>query len=274
MNLDNIFLEYLEALGDPIAWHDDKLHVSDLGMCHRMVMLRLLGGAEVVPVSDDERRRTLSMFYLGNHEHEMVYKALERKGMLIDKETKIIGLPDGWRGRLDAVIEDGNGPRILDVKTKKYLAKRATYPPYNNALQVATYHIYMKKHYGLKQSPILYYIQRDLDHHFGIIAEVDVNEETENHVRSEMSLLDSYRNKLPDLPPTMEKVMKYDKKTGVVSLLGHHYCHPNWCDYFMTACKPDMEEEILATINDFSIVLTDAGKKMEEEVFEFIRTET
>src|SRR5574343_13933 len=148
-DIDYIIGDYLASVNGqpPIRWSEARevwdegvLHVSDLNACPRQVALRLRG-FPAAPRPPQEARK----FVLANFQHELLYRAFDWYGILIDKEIPV-PMPDGWTGTADMVIDefhdkssvDGGTVNVGDSKNpvagaKKYLAD---YPRHEDILQV------------------------------------------------------------------------------------------------------------------------------------------
>ena len=271
--LDDLFLTHVQhsERGDH-TWADDLLHVSDLCSCPRAVGLRILGEAKRNIVGEELRKKSYR-YYLANWLHEECFTAWGEAGILVEKEVSIRGyLPPGWTGRFDAIIDYLGGRRIIDVKTKEYIGKTAQFPDIKHMAQIACYHMFIGEAWHLTANPILYYIQRNLQHHEAQECTVDITENTEYFVREEMKKLEEARASLPDLAPILQRTIKHTGKKVKgnymeISAVTNKSCTTEWCDYSGGSCEADVGEDLVAWRNGDDWVLTDEGQATYEAPF-------
>jgi len=281
MTLDDMLLEHvLFHTQRSHSWDDDLLHISDIGQCPRMTMLRLMG-EQKREVFGEEKRKKQYMFYLANWLHDECYAAWGEQGILIEKECSIRGyLPPGWTGRFDAVIDYEGGFRIADVKTKAYIGKTAQFPQLKHMFQVAAYHMFLRDDWKLTLNPLLFYIQRDLQHFDARECAVDVTASTEAYVMSKMNELEAARADLPNLPNILPRMIKYTGKKvkgqyAEISACTNHDCTSEWCDYSGATCCPDVGEDLIAWRNGDEWCFNDdpMSELYRNDVLEFLEKE-
>jgi CRISPR/Cas system-associated exonuclease Cas4 (RecB family) len=273
LGLDEMLLEHvLHRDKGAHGWEDRLLHISDIGSCPRAAAYRLLG-TPTREIFGEELRKKKYMYYLANWLHDECFSAWGEAGILVEKECSIRGLlPMWWAGRFDAIIDYDGGERIIDVKTKAYIGKTAQFPQTKHMFQVAAYHMFVAKEYSLKKNPMLFYIQRDLQHIEARECVVDVTDNAREYITSQMKELEAARDNLPELPKILPRKIKYTGK----KVHGHHMdvsactnndCTSEWCDYSGGPCEPDVGEDLIAWRNGEDWVLTDEGEDLYKDSF-------
>lgn len=127
-------------------WASDTLHISELGYCSRMQMLRLSGAKPKVKNSltaaNDE-----FMWWFGNRCQWLSYEAMDWAGILHSCEQSVYDPP--WSGRYDALFyPDYRSEELVgfDQKTTrpKAYAYAYSYPKESHILQVTGYSLKVK----------------------------------------------------------------------------------------------------------------------------------
>jgi hypothetical protein len=213
-------------------WDRSLLHASDVGGCPRAAMYRLLGTPEK-PRGAKSKANRIVMFWAGFHFHYLTYSALSWAGILVAHERPV-ELPDGWTGTLDAEIAQGDKTFVFDEKTvlPNMLNYRYSLPKAPNCLQLAVYGDTISNYHGLieytdragsndpEECPV------DLSEY---VAEKD----------ERMSALESWRDNLPELPPTLDQTYaSHYTRDGDNMVLKTISVETPWscgyCDYHLT----------------------------------------
>jgi len=257
-------------------WSDKTLHISELGKCPRMQMLRLLGApkkkrSEEATANDD------LMFYQGNMIHALSVGACDWSGILVSYEQGLPGLPDGWSGHYDLIYDDRAAytTPVRDFKTVR-----------QNAFEWA--YEWPKPE---EQAQIRGYIRFLPDVEYGEVEHIDrgganppqVHRVDANNawVDARIAQLNDWREQIdgavwgPEvldyLPPVLERNFKitYRKMPGELLHKWANIWYQNnwqcgWCDYLHgkenkktgewwihpdSPCKPDMQPKVLIAKN-------------------------
>jgi hypothetical protein len=185
-------------------WNPDAIHASDVGGCPRAAMYRLRGEPEKPRSAKSKANRTV-MFWAAYRFHFLGYSALNWAGLLMGHELDV-GMPEGWAGRADALIQvtPDSEPILYDMKTvlpnalKKY---RWDHPKDKNCMQVYEY----GKQLGIHKALIEYTDRAGSER--PELCEIDLDEWADEATYRELEL-ESYRDHLPELPPILEPVLK------------------------------------------------------------------
>lgn len=290
-DLDFLINDYLESVNGrpPIEWSDareawdrDILHVTDLNACPRAVAYRLRGEKEEPRGPQDSRK-----FVLANFQHELIYRALDFGGKLIDKEVPV-PLPDGWTGTADCIVtgfydSDVDSVNVGDSKNpvagaKKYISE---YPKREDIRQVSVYSRFLDEKYPeleYQDEGQVFYLPLggasrwvptrfelfDRDH---LIAEMDA-----------LTLL--VRESLPDPLPLglyWNNRRLYTRKDGSTTVSGDIMHGTDWrCRYCRYEC-PNREaaenpERLCRTSSKGLENLTTLGRHMADEIEDFVRS--
>lgn len=290
-DIDYIIGDYLASVNGqpPIRWSEARevwdegvLHVSDLNACPRQVALRLRG-FPAAPRPPQEARK----FVLANFQHELLYRAFDWYGILIDKEIPV-PMPDGWTGTADMVIDefhdkssvDGGTVNVGDSKNpvagaKKYLAD---YPKPEDILQVSVYSAFLPEIYreleGQTEGQVFYLplggASRGLSTRFPLVPKVEVMEK--------MRDLEAVRDDIPDPLPLKVFITnrrEYTRKDGTTTVSGNLYHGTDWrCSYCRYECpnrKAADEPVFLGKTGTKGLSeLTSAGHRLSAEIGEFL----
>lgn len=289
-DIDLTINDYLESVGGrpPIRWSDareswdnDILHVTDLNACPLAVAKRLRGEAQE-PRAPQESRK----FVLANFQHELLYRALDWLGVLVDKEVPV-PLPDGWSGTADMVLSEfydeedcGVKENVADSKNpvagaKDYLA---SYPKPDDIRQVSVYSAFLGEIYpGLEDQTEgqVFYLplggaSRGKETRFVLLSK--------NAVLEAMRSLERVRSEVPEpLPLTIfwQNRRVYVRKDGSSSVSGSLYHGTDWrCRYCRYACpnrKVAEEPHLLCKTGSKGVSdLTDLGKRMTDDISDFL----
>lgn len=290
-DIDWVINDYLEAVGGqpPIrwseareTWDDDKLHVTDLTKCPRQVALRWRRAPQDKRPPQDARK-----FVLANFQHELLYRAFDWLGILIDKEVPV-PMPDGWSGTADMIVNefydkldaDHGTVNVGDSKNpvagaKKYLRK---YPQPEDVLQVSTYSAFLPTIYreleGQTEGQVFYLplggASKGLSTRFPLL--------TKDEVCAKMLDLERVREDIPDPLPLrvfMTNRREYKRKDGTTTVSGTLYYGTDWrCSYCLFACPNRQlakEPEYLGKSGSGGFTdVQSMGRKLSDEVEEFL----
>jgi hypothetical protein len=244
-----------------LPWAPEKLHLSDLGMCPRMQMLRILGTEKKYETPGKAANDAL-MFALGYFVHHLSYAAFDWAGMLIDFEGLVPELPEPWTGHYDALLTDEEAgiEYLWSGKTTRPNAFKSGYrysfPKGNHRLQDGGYLAHLEGVRGAvieyidrggTNTPLTYWVPRK-----PVTAEA----------LAFMSRMEECYDLLPELPDMLprELVPHYRKRNNQdiydLDWVGEEQSWQcGWCDYLYASqdrktkewqiaatspCKPDM----------------------------------
>ena len=220
-----------------------RLFLSDIGKCPREVAYRLME-AERDHETEQEKINKTIMFDLAERIERNVIDALDAEGMLIAEQLDI-EMPDrtNWGGRLD-ILADYYGRRVIEVKSKypgafKYdLTTKYIWEHH----QARSYDHYCHDGYGLTAEPLLSYWDRGGQN---TPQEVLVAVEWASTCQ-EMDVLDDTRERLPELPERLGKVLNLKNWYKDLILEPDGRCKRPYCKYTET-CKQDMSTSCMAS---------------------------
>ena len=256
----------IECYFNADPWEEDKLHISDLGKCPRMQMLRLNHAPKKKRDAETLANEAL-MFMQGNWIHALTVGAADWAGILITYEQELPGLPPGWTGHYDMIWDNrlANMAVAWDGKSVRPNAFNYAYtwPKLPNKLQMQGYLKYLTEvaygdveyiDRGGSNPPQLFEITRD-------------NEAVENIMFDlEMWNADRTRRIGPILPPVLEPTytVSYTKvRNELVHRISSVFYGPQWdcewCDYLhgvqdkktkswyvsdKSPCRPEMPTKV------------------------------
>jgi hypothetical protein len=259
-------------------WQPDLLHASEIGGCPRASMYRLSHEDEK-PRSESSKANRAIMFWSGYRLHYLTYSALNAAGLLVSHE-QAVPLPDGWTGRLDALIQTASDslPILYDCKTVLPNALKYSYdmPKDKDCLQLGVY-AYALNHTsdGVKEG-IIEYVDRAGSNSPLECYPIDLTN-WRGEAQVAMAALEKARDELPYLPEILPPVYvgSYWKRRGenYRDLKTISY-QPDWrcsyCDYHLhlkdtgthseSSCKPFFEKpEEVASFKRGSLVSVKHG---------------
>ena len=244
------------------VWRDDTLHISELGRCPRMQMLRLQGAPKKVRSWDALSNEAL-MFWQGNMIHALTVGAMDWAGILKGYEQNLPDLPEGWTGHYDAIWEDRDTQIDIAWDGKTVRSNNFNYwyswPKLKDRLQMQGYLRFLPTvHYGQVE-----YIDRGGSNPpqvKDIVSDRKTVDETMQRLNNWRSIMDD------ELPPKLEPEfsLTYRKVTNEpLHLISGIYYGPQWecewCDYLHgvqdkktkhwtifpeTACNPEMPDKV------------------------------
>lgn len=288
-DIDFIINDYLGSVNGrpPIRWSDaretwdaDVLHVTDLNACPRAVGLRLRHEKQE-PRPPQESRK----FVLANFQHELLYRALDWAGVLIDKEIPV-PLPDGWSGTADMVLsefhdKDGPAVHVADSKNPVGGAKKcfADYPKVEYIRQVSVYAYFLSEIYkelAEQTEGQAFYLplggaSRGLSVRFALMTGSEILYEME-------AFEDEVRESVPGPLPLKlfwQKRRVYERKDGTKTISGTIAHGTDWrCRHCRFSC-PNREvadnPEILCKSGKNGLSdLTSKGRHMVDDIQRFL----
>jgi hypothetical protein len=223
---------------DPGAFEEHTpsglLRATDVGKCPRAVAYRLLKTPKK-PRSASAAANREVMMWAAYRFHFLTYSALNWAGILVEHEYEV-PLPDGWIGRSDALIRNGDDLWRFDEKTVLPNALqnyRYDHPKAKDCLQLATYDLPEPLGRGLIEYTDRAGSNRPEE------CEIDL-EKWGTKVPPLMVALEAMRDSLPELPPMLDPTYQahYSKGQGGRMWLSTIDCVTPWdcsyCDYHLT----------------------------------------
>jgi hypothetical protein len=268
LSLSTLVAAYINKDKEEKERDPERLFLSDIGKCPREVAYRMLQ-TKKDPRTPQEDINSSIMFDLAERIERNLIDTLDYEGLLIAEQDDVI-MPDreNWGGRFD-IIADYNGRRVIEVKSvypgafNYDLVER--YPQHHH--QANAYDHYCYEVYELDAPPLLSYWDRGGQN---TPQEVDV-QWTWYQTMVEMDRLDLTRDKLPELPNRLGKVMNLKSWYKDIILEPDGRCKKPYCKYTET-CKQNMSTSCMASREnvDSPWVMKKAAKGNEEQLAEFM----
>jgi hypothetical protein len=282
--LEELHGRYLRAVETPHP-SSTNLRFSEMGSCPRKLALRWRG-APRRPESPLRTYERLRMFESANYQHDLLGKALDHFGVLLQAEVDMGSLlPEGVSGRPDYLVDmekylrlgdpDGQyapGNSIWELKTPdpRVADNPERTPRHEDILQVMIADVLGREAFELTYNPRLIVAVaggKGPMYVFEIPREV-----YEGEAKALVEFYLAERTKVladPDyLPAKMEPVAQMKGTTKVVEA-AHWNCNVTWCPYCYWSCRPiEPDEVVLAErprrrkgqVEEPDFALTEAGQ--------------
>ena len=243
MTLSTLVAEYINKDKEEKKRDPERLFLSDIGKCPREVAYRMLG-TKKDPRTPQEDINSTIMFDLAERIENNLIQTMRYNGMLIAEQGDVT-MPDreNWGGRFD-IVADYFGRRVIEVKSvypgafNYDLVER--YPQHHH--QANAYDHYCAEEYELDAPPLLSYWDRG-----GQNTPQEIGVQFSWYTTSqEMDVLDGSRDRLPELPDRLGKVMNLKSWYKEIILEPDPRCKKPYCKYTET-CKQNMSTSCMAT---------------------------
>ena len=209
----------------------DCWYVTDYGRCPCGVFMERMGTPNPSPVDE----RTKRVFEMGNRVEDFVVDALDKKGLIIEKQGSITYPEINVRGRFDVLIKnEKNGAQLVEVKSMHsqgfHWRKKSGFKPLeHHEAQVLMYLGKLKEKYPEITGGLCYVSKDDL-----LIQQIPIpwNDKKFKSIREYFLMLEkSWKDKVrPDPVPAV--VYDLAKKKWVVNW------QADYCGYH-TLCTGD-----------------------------------